>query len=285
MARGRPADPGRARADRDQRRDQAVPHGLSVRPHRKARRAVRHGLAGWYADYPDPSDLLNYLFDGRSIRAIGNSNHSYFDDPVYNRKLAAAARLTGPRRYAAYQALDADLLRNAAPAAPLFNFGVPEFFSARIGCKVYQPVYESTSRRSASSVLAETPDCTGSRGCLPDQRDSKVARARFPYGKERAMSAAGHPQAEDPSTTGKRAVRTPAVWGFVFGGIQAASPLAFWWLDAATVYAVGLALIASVYIGFAVADGRWVVIAFETNVAGSSSLSLPRPSRNRHGCS
>ena len=43
--------------------------------------------------------------------------------------------------------------------------------------------------------------------------------------------------------------------GLVFGGIQAASPLAYWWLDAATVYAFGLALIASVYIGFAVADG------------------------------
>jgi hypothetical protein len=62
-------------------------------------------------------------------------------------------------------------------------------------------------------------------------------------------------------------VRAPALWGFVFGGIQAASPLAFWWLDAATVYALGLALIASVCIGFAVVDGRWVVIAFETNVA------------------
>ncbi len=57
------------------------------------------------------------------------------------------------------------------------------------------------------------------------------------------------------------------MWGVVFGVIQAASPLAFWWLDAATVYALGLVLIASVYIGFAVADGRWVVIAFETNIA------------------
>jgi hypothetical protein len=43
----------------------------------------------------------------------------------------------------------------------------------------------------------------------------------------------------------------------LFGVIQAASPLAFWWLDAATVYGLGLALIASIYIGFAVADGRW----------------------------
>ena len=60
----------------------------------------------------------------------------------------------------------------------------------------------------------------------------------------------------------------PAVtWGAIWGGIQAASPLAFWWLDASTVYALGLALIASIYIGFAVADGRAPVIAVETGVA------------------
>lgn len=57
------------------------------------------------------------------------------------------------------------------------------------------------------------------------------------------------------------------MWGLVFGAIQAASPLGFWWLDAATVYALGLALIASIYIGFAVADGRPTVIAVESAVA------------------
>jgi len=66
---------------------------------------------------------------------------------------------------------------------------------------------------------------------------------------------------------GSRNLREPVLWGAVFGGIQAASPLAFWWLDAATVYAIGLALIASIYVGFAVADGRWLVIAVESNVA------------------
>jgi hypothetical protein len=53
----------------------------------------------------------------------------------------------------------------------------------------------------------------------------------------------------------------------VWGGIQAASPLGFWWLDPATVYALGLVLIAAVYIGFAVADGRPTVIVVETGVA------------------
>jgi peptide/nickel transport system substrate-binding protein len=99
-------------------------------------------IDAWFPAYTDPSDVLNYLFDGRSIKAKGNSNFSYFDDPLYNRKLAAAAMLTGPRRYAAYGALEADLLRNAAPAAPLLNWQEAEFFSARVGCRVYQPVYQ-----------------------------------------------------------------------------------------------------------------------------------------------
>jgi hypothetical protein len=71
------------------------------------------------------------------------------------------------------------------------------------------------------------------------------------------------------SAASKPPVRTPAFWGLVVGGIQVASPLAFWWLDAATVYALGLALIAAIYIGFAVADGRPRVIAIESTVAGA----------------
>ena len=59
------------------------------------------------------------------------------------------------------------------------------------------------------------------------------------------------------------------IWGVVWGCLQAASPLGFFWLDDATVYALGLALIAAVYIGFAVADGRPRVIAVETGVAAA----------------
>jgi hypothetical protein len=68
---------------------------------------------------------------------------------------------------------------------------------------------------------------------------------------------------------GVRASRGPpaVLWGVVVGAAQAASPLAFWWLEPHTVYALGLVLIASVYIGFAVADGRPRVIAVETAVA------------------
>jgi hypothetical protein len=64
-------------------------------------------------------------------------------------------------------------------------------------------------------------------------------------------------------------LRTPIAWGVAWGVLQAVSPLGFFWLDAATVYALELALIAAVYIGFGVADGRGRVIAVETGVAAA----------------
>jgi hypothetical protein len=67
----------------------------------------------------------------------------------------------------------------------------------------------------------------------------------------------------------RRSLRTPVAWGVVFGVLQAASPLAFPWLDPVTVYAFALPLIAAVYIGFAVADGRPHVLVVETLVAST----------------
>jgi hypothetical protein len=66
----------------------------------------------------------------------------------------------------------------------------------------------------------------------------------------------------------KQSIRTAVLWGLVFGALQAASPLAFWWLEPSTVLALSLPLIAAVYIGFAVADGRPKVIAVESTIAG-----------------
>jgi hypothetical protein len=63
-------------------------------------------------------------------------------------------------------------------------------------------------------------------------------------------------------------MRAAVLWGLVFGALQAASPLAFWWLEPSTVLALSLPLIAAVYIGFAVADGRPRVIAVECTIAG-----------------
>ena len=70
-----------------------------------------------------------------------------------------------------------------------------------------------------------------------------------------------------PARTSRRSLRTPLTWGAVLGVLQAASPVALPWLDSVTVYALQLAFIAAVYIGFAVADGRRHVLAVETAVA------------------
>ena len=100
-------------------------------------------LGGYAADYPDPSDFLALLFDGRTIQTANNLDSSYFNDPTYNRRLDAAAKLSGSQRYRAYQALDAYLTRTAAPAAPLLNATFQNFFSTRTAanCRIHQPIY------------------------------------------------------------------------------------------------------------------------------------------------
>jgi YVTN family beta-propeller protein len=106
-----------------------------------ARQAKRNepydiGLSTWRVDYPDPFDVLNLLLDG-NLRV----NDAHFDDPVWNRRLEAAAKLSGDARYRAYARLDADLAGKAAPWVAFENENVLSLFSARIGCQLYQPVY------------------------------------------------------------------------------------------------------------------------------------------------
>jgi hypothetical protein len=61
-------------------------------------------------------------------------------------------------------------------------------------------------------------------------------------------------------------------WGLALGAVQAASPMIFQWLEPATLHALYISLIAAVYIGFAVADGRPKVIGVEVAVAAAFFL-------------
>jgi peptide/nickel transport system substrate-binding protein len=94
------------------------------------------GLITWRFDYADPFDFLNLMFDGN----LG-VNYAHFDEPAWNQRLEAAAKLSGKQRYRAYGRLDADLVRRAAPWIAFENDTRFDFFSARIGCQTYQPVY------------------------------------------------------------------------------------------------------------------------------------------------
>ena len=61
----------------------------------------------------------------------------------------------------------------------------------------------------------------------------------------------------------------PIFWGVAIGLIQAFSPLGLWWLEPTVVWSLALVGIASVYVGFAVADGRTRVIVVEVGVTSA----------------
>jgi peptide/nickel transport system substrate-binding protein len=92
---------------------------------------------GWLADYADPYDFINILLNGENIQATGNVNFSYFNNPTYNKRMDAAARLNGDARAAAYAQLDADIARNQAPLVAWSYILNPDFFSPRIGCQIW----------------------------------------------------------------------------------------------------------------------------------------------------
>ena len=96
------------------------------------------GLAGWSADYADGGAFLSALFESSSIAK--GSNTSRFAEAAWDRRFAAAARLAGPARERAYGELDLALARDAAPAVALAYRTRGDFFSARVGCQIEQPV-------------------------------------------------------------------------------------------------------------------------------------------------
>ena len=96
-------------------------------------------VSGW-AFSTDPGGVLD-IFDGSTIRRAQNSNFSYLNDRAFNRKLKTAAKLSGAKRYRVYSRLALDLERDLVSAAAFATDASRDFFSARIGCQVYQPAY------------------------------------------------------------------------------------------------------------------------------------------------
>jgi peptide/nickel transport system substrate-binding protein len=98
---------------------------------------------GWAADFADPWDFLNVLLHGDNSPGAGgnNTNFAYFDDPGFNQRLDDAAQLQPPGRFGVYGELDRDIVRDGAPWAPFGNANVRDFFSARIGCHSFNPLF------------------------------------------------------------------------------------------------------------------------------------------------
>ena len=102
---------------------------------------------GWCSDYPDPYDWLNILLYGPSIQDENNVNYSYFNNPTWNRRMANAAKLVGPKRLKVYGQMDLDIMQKAAPMAIERTYNNRYFFSNRVDTKglVYQGIYQDWS--------------------------------------------------------------------------------------------------------------------------------------------
>ena len=139
VARGGGDHPPRPEAAGHRRPGEGVPDRRFLHPYRPTRRAVRPGRLRMgafrrsskaHVDLRRPHD-----------RPDEQLNFSYYNDPAFNRKLDAAAKLSGAKRYRAYGRLALELQRDGVPAAPFSTTASRDFFSARIGCQVYQPVF------------------------------------------------------------------------------------------------------------------------------------------------
>ena len=94
----------------------------------------------WFADYADPSDFLNVLLDQR-IRAARQPERLL----LHRRRTRPEARAhSSPLRESPLPRLLGPIGRAPRDAAPWVAYAAGterDFFSARIGCQIFQPVY------------------------------------------------------------------------------------------------------------------------------------------------
>jgi len=98
---------------------------------------------GWCADYFDPFDYLNVLFDGSKLQAANNNNYAYFNNASFNKGLDHAASLSGKARAAAYAKLDQTLMVKYAPVVPYLISTNRYFVSARTKNWIYSSYFGS----------------------------------------------------------------------------------------------------------------------------------------------
>jgi peptide/nickel transport system substrate-binding protein len=99
-------------------------------------------LEAWGADYADPYDFINILLDGSTLGPAGNNNYSYYNNAKFNSQMHNAALLSGSSRFAAYAKLDKAIMSEDPPWASVLNRNNRLFVSSKVGCFVYNPVFE-----------------------------------------------------------------------------------------------------------------------------------------------
>jgi ABC-type transport system substrate-binding protein len=103
---------------------------------RRADLILASGLGGPERD-PQPFLNRSLALDGRFGSALG---HGLWSSRRFRRELARARALHGPERVATYQRLTRELM-HAAPFAVYGSWVWSEYFSPRVGCKLFQGEY------------------------------------------------------------------------------------------------------------------------------------------------
>ena len=106
--------------------------------------------ASWPSSYPDPVTFLANVLEtpgsaDRIRRAVAGycncgTPRDWYDNPELEARLERIGRLGRVRREAAAGALDLELAREA-PGAVLATETTSSFFSERVGCQSFQPLY------------------------------------------------------------------------------------------------------------------------------------------------
>ena len=91
-------------------------------------------IDGYGANYNDPGEFINGLATDDAF------NFTHYHDPGLSRAIRAASRLSGIPRAQAYAKIDLALTRDTVPWINFANVTQQDFFSARIGCQLYQPM-------------------------------------------------------------------------------------------------------------------------------------------------
>jgi hypothetical protein len=95
-------------------------------------------LWGFYSPEPDPAPFLRQALAERPYGvALGPGP---WIDRSFRRRLERANQLSGNARVEALTRLERELMRTA-PIAVFGNRVQPDYFSTRVGCKVFQDAY------------------------------------------------------------------------------------------------------------------------------------------------
>ncbi|MGE5272812.1 MAG: ABC transporter substrate-binding protein [Verrucomicrobiota bacterium] len=97
-------------------------------------------LFGWIPDYADGFAVFGPLLDGNHLTPTDNNNIAYFDQPKYNRAIERIGSLAGESRGQAWADLDAEMMRDDPPMAPVMAAARTDYVSQSYGCFVFQPV-------------------------------------------------------------------------------------------------------------------------------------------------